>query len=307
MKTYTKSILSIFLLTVISTSCKKQNEDNTIQTYDLKGIQAFESNPVKYINYFKKKLNEPNKSEETSYSVEEAEWLVEAVINYDNPIDQFSYPDTLISIQFESELNSYNTITDSKLGEIYTQTVNEISTKLNYGSEFVGLDLKLSQTNNTLTISGLLMGARVPGPGTPYSNLFGNTSWKPQYGKCNGESPSTSTPLQIELGVENQFPLELGDYFTDIQTIYINTSDIISPSFNDAQRLYLGPINYCITHSEMVGYYNKSFSIINHYKPGQKTFRNWLVLFDYSGTGSTVLWFYHITYGNKHNIYDPIL
>lgn len=306
MKTYTKSILSIFLLTVISTSCKKQNEDNAIQTYDLKGIQAFESNPVKYINFFKKKLNEPNKSEENSYSIEEAEWLVEAVINYDNPIDQFYYPDTLISIQFESEINNYNNITDSKLAEIYTQTVSEISAKLNY-SEFVGLDLKLSQNNNIVNVNGLLMATRIPDPGTNNSNLFENTSWKPQYGKCNGQSPNTSTPLQIENAVEIQFPLKQGDYFTNIQTIYINTSDIISPSFNDAQRLYFGPINYCITHSEMLGYYNKSFSIINYYRPGQKSFRNWLVLFDYSGVGGTVLWFYHITYGNKHNIYNPVL
>ena len=306
MNTFKKSILSFLMVGLITVSCKKQALVQENETGHVYGIQAFESNPGKYIKRFKQKLNNPDKSSEEFYSLAEAEWLAEAVINYDNPIDQFTYPDTLISIEFNTEINTSNEISDSELGNIYIQTVNEISTKLN-DDEFVGFDLKLSQNNSTLSINGLLMASRIPGPGTNYSNLFGNTSWKPQTGKCNGENPYTSTPLEIELAVENQFPLASGDYFTDIQTIYINTSDIISPSFNNAQRLYLGPLNYCITHAEMVGYYNKSFSIINHYKPGQKTFRNWLVLFDYSGTGSTVLWFYHITYGNKHNIYDPIL
>ncbi|MCG9912323.1 MAG: hypothetical protein MH137_13600 [Flavobacteriales bacterium] len=286
-------------------SCGKINKNDNLISESISVTNAYESNPNYHIPLFKEKLKTPDKSSEEFYSIKSAEWIVEAIINYDNPLNTDEYTDTLIHFSYVKHHENAMYFNTSELSALYLQTESEISIRKG-NTSVVGFDLRLNKIGDSTEVKGLILGRTVPSGTSAESMLFDNSDWWPQQGKCNGQNPTVSTPTKLENAVKTQFPVFEGDYYTNLQTVYVNTWDIIDPNFNNDLRLYFGQNNACISNAEMVGFYNKSFNIINHFKPSQKVFKNWLVLFDYSGTGNVVLWFYHITYGNKHNINDPV-
>ena len=300
--------LTLLLIPLFFVACDKEEE--TIA--DKNAPSAIEQ---KIIN-FKAELTS-NSREEITYTLEEAEWNLEALLNYEEANNEHNCN----SLQFEMDVYQVpvtnGSISNSDLLDAYNHFLKIIETTTQDETIFSDLvdlsivkpDSKDGEANIEMNYS---FGIAVP---LDYTLFQSGEDWKigREWGSCGNNSSTENSDAEKQLEYRFNHPISSGaaGYFTDVNVI---DPPAIGAHFDEDQnnpgypyRKY--PIcdncssDDCIMYDELNYYLSKFDYIVEERNPGAKTYHSVDIQTDLiTGDGKPGNWMhlYYIYYGDFH-------
>lgn len=297
------SILTLLLIAVIFTGCKKETQTGTPETQMVSGIEQ------RILN-FEQQLQSGQKDGIT-YAIDSAVWYVEALLNYSfceaGNLCRNITVDTL-----ETAVNSpgSNGFTLEQLGAVYDQLEEDITLQLPAGNIVFAVDLYTYMAGNHTVFAARTAYATIIQPGyKSIADTSGYWFWGADKGMCG---PDSGLYVGVDASdiLQNIINAAASDVWTSLEnhsaypSQYPDTNFPFSDQYLDSTRIFqaYGPTNivldFCLS-PDHIEYYlsgNGIWYIINDLMPINKRFA-WCDIWAGAYDSSTALHVGTFTYG----------